>query len=398
MYNSRAAMSIYQPAHKSEKSVKRRRKLWELESRWLCSVLGTCLSMNDLRKVQRQCNLQFETPPQDYQLHAAMVHEAKSNNRTAHCLHKILDKKYQRWIKQWGRQAERNDLNKLWKNAAQTGDIAGNFWALLTHPYTDKTLLTQANGDVHMLSHLQGAANRADIRSLEQQKQTIAELNKQLNSLRHNSHEKIQALEKQCCEQAKTIEAQKITITRLQTTLNEKKHEQPEIGKDHTATIKRLKWTEQQLAQKDLQQKAMETTVQNLTQQLLAAENQTEEETPHNDQTLSSTNNDQVFSSNKLRDKQILYVGGRTTLLPHLRSAVENHEGTLQFHDGGQEDNRATLHCYLEKADMVFCPIDCVSHDACLRVKRYCKKTEKPFIPLRSSGISTFAEELIKWA
>jgi len=397
MYNSRAAMSLYQPALKPEKSAKRRRKLWELESRWLCSVLGTCLSMNDLRKIQRQCNLQFETPPQDYQLHAAMVHEAKSNNRTAHCLHKILDKKYQRWIKQWSRQAERNDLNKLWKNAVHTGDIAGNFWALLTHPYTDNTLLAQANGDVHMLSHLQGAANRADIRTLEQQKQTIAELNKQLNSLRHSTQEKTQALEKQCCEQTKTIDSQKIAITQLQTALDERKHEQPTVDKDSIAVMKRLKWTEQQLAQKDLQQKSLEITVQNLTQQLLAAESQAEKQKSGNNPTHSSIGN-QPSSSNKLRDKQILYVGGRMTLLPHLRNAVENHQGTLQFHDGGQEDNRASLHCYLEKADMVFCPIDCVSHDACLRVKRYCKKTEKPFIPLRSSGISSFTEELVKWA
>jgi hypothetical protein len=36
----------------------------------------------------------------------------------------------------------------------------------------------------------------------------------------------------------------------------------------------------------------------------------------------------------------------------------------------------------------VFCPVDCISHDACQRVKRCCKRNNTPFVPLRSSGVS----------
>jgi hypothetical protein len=42
----------------------------------------------------------------------------------------------------------------------------------------------------------------------------------------------------------------------------------------------------------------------------------------------------------------------------------------------------------------VFYPVDCVSHDACLRVKRHCRQQEKRFMPLRSSGLSAFAAGL----
>src|SRR6185312_15650630 len=44
----------------------------------------------------------------------------------------------------------------------------GGYWAVLTHPNTDDHLLREAFGDVHMLSHLVGAANRADIRKLHE--------------------------------------------------------------------------------------------------------------------------------------------------------------------------------------------------------------------------------------
>ena len=87
-------------------------------------------------------------------------------------------------------------------------------------------------------------------------------------------------------------------------------------------------------------------------------------------------------------------MGGRSTLTPHLRSLVELSNGRFAYHDGGLEERRSGLHCSLAGADMVFCPVDCISHDACLRVKRYCRQQAKPFIPLRSSGLSAFAAGL----
>jgi len=56
------------------------------------------------------------------------------------------------------------ELLGLWKQALEHGEIAGPYWALLTHPVTDNRLVQEVFGDVHMLSHLVGAANRADIR------------------------------------------------------------------------------------------------------------------------------------------------------------------------------------------------------------------------------------------
>ena len=48
----------------------------------------------------------------------------------------------------------------------------------------------------------------------------------------------------------------------------------------------------------------------------------------------------------------------------------------------------------LPSVDCVFCPVSCVSHDACLRAKRACQKLNTPFVPLRSAGQSAFAKAL----
>jgi hypothetical protein len=42
----------------------------------------------------------------------------------------------------------------------------------------------------------------------------------------------------------------------------------------------------------------------------------------------------------------------------------------------------------------VLCPIDCVSHQACLKVKALCRRCAKPFVPLRSSSATCFARAI----
>ncbi|MBK3775493.1 DUF2325 domain-containing protein [Azospirillum brasilense] len=95
-----------------------------------------------------------------------------------------------------------------------------------------------------------------------------------------------------------------------------------------------------------------------------------------------------------LGGRAILYVGGRTKSLPHLRAAVETRNGCLLHHDGGFEQTTRCLEGLVERADVVVCPIDCVSHDACLRVKGLCRRMGKPFVPMRSAGATSFARIL----
>jgi hypothetical protein len=42
----------------------------------------------------------------------------------------------------------------------------------------------------------------------------------------------------------------------------------------------------------------------------------------------------------------------------------------------------------------VLFPVDCVSHSAHDEVKRLCRRWEKPFVPLRHSGLGAFIRAL----
>lgn len=92
--------------------------------------------------------------------------------------------------------------------------------------------------------------------------------------------------------------------------------------------------------------------------------------------------------------KTVLYVGGRQNLVPMYRRLIEKHGGHFLHHDGGIEVARTKLPKMLTAADVVVCPVDCVSHYACNCMKKICKRYQKPFVMMRSSGLSSLTKGL----
>ena len=90
-----------------------------------------------------------------------------------------------------------------------------------------------------------------------------------------------------------------------------------------------------------------------------------------------------------LEGRSFLYVGGRDCQVAHLRQIATSYGAELIHHDGGLREAVSRIDNVLPSVDCVFCPIDCISHDACLRVKSGCKKWGKAFVPLRNGSKSS---------
>jgi hypothetical protein len=90
----------------------------------------------------------------------------------------------------------------------------------------------------------------------------------------------------------------------------------------------------------------------------------------------------------------LLYVGGRPNQVAHLRTLSANRGADLLHHDGGVEHHPDLLAGLTSRADIVLFPVDCVSHDAALMVKRLCRQTARRFIPLRSASATSFLAAL----
>jgi hypothetical protein len=89
-----------------------------------------------------------------------------------------------------------------------------------------------------------------------------------------------------------------------------------------------------------------------------------------------------------LHGMTVLYVGGRANQAPQLKRLIESTTGHFLHHDGGIEHNPALLPGLVSRADIAVFPVDCVSHDAAASVKRACRQLGKRYIPLRTSSLT----------
>jgi hypothetical protein len=99
-----------------------------------------------------------------------------------------------------------------------------------------------------------------------------------------------------------------------------------------------------------------------------------------------------------LRGMAVLYVGGRPHNLAVLRAHVEDCGASFLHHDGGVDDRSGLLASLSARADTVFFPVDCVSHNAVVVVKRIARQLGKPYVALRTAGLTSFVVALCRVA
>ena len=92
--------------------------------------------------------------------------------------------------------------------------------------------------------------------------------------------------------------------------------------------------------------------------------------------------------------KRILLVGGITRLRAIYQLTVEEMGGEFRYHDGRSNNGDRELVGMIGWADIVLCPVDVNSHNACLSVKKACKRLKKPYHMLLGSGVSSIARAL----
>ena len=361
----------------------RRRKIWEVTGGWHCSVVGTCLTLLDLRTLARK--LSVKTKPdysRDYQLHGFFAQEAGIYDKPGKLLNKLLDKRHAAAIRKTRSLKCENKLRNFWNSALETGDIPGPYWAILSHPYATQKLSESMFADVHMLSHLVGSSNRADIRRLQELNEGNSELSaKILKQQRHHS----QRINAKDVEITNLREKLGLLAAMLKDTPDRTSTQQLETSS--SVLLQEIEHLRKQKASSrpivmNLQHQNDQLT--NLFQSL-HIENATLERTLQ-----GSAATDDTECPFDLEGRCLLYVGGRISTVHRLKALVEEWNGHFIHHDGGLERSIDELARAILKVDAVIFPTDCVSHNAANKIKSLCQQTMKPFIPLRSSGIASF--------
>ena len=393
----------------------RRRLLWEIWDGYHCSICGTCLSFAELGKIAGKAGLQFEPDESEHGIHGQFVQLAARPGPVAKLIQKVLDRRYRNAVGRFRRAKSEVQVGELWSRALAEGDVPGPYWALMTHPRTTTALMVRAFGEVHMLSHLAGATNRADIRRLRALEGERQELTEQLTAARDRLLER--EAEHRCLaeehhaergELTNRLRAAQVAETRLaQIEGRLRDFEDGEavrmLRRRNAALESELDEARRELRSESQRRSTLErelSTLRTVHQESSSTVRALNTECDALESMLQSgiddTNGGGIESGATvdLCGQRVAYVGGRAGIVGHFRALVERLNGHFIHHDGGIEDHEGQLGRILGQADVVLCPVDCVSHRACLRAKRFCKRTAKPFVPLRSAGLSSFVTGL----
>lgn len=369
------------PASPDRNPLRTRARLWDLNGSIHCSVVGTCLTTGELRSVMAKALGQPRTEDvSDHDLHSQAVGLCMVANTCSRLLHKALDRRHGGSVNRFARARGEEAVMALWEEFRRAGDIPGAYWAVLTHPDTGRAGIRRAFGDVHMLSHLVGAANRADIRRLT----TLEEENARLVAKVERQQRRLQDL----ATAAPAISPAALPIPSAGTTAS------PDTvlavltrRLDEARTRLAAETSRRERAEERL--RATRSERDDALGRVSAAEAQAVV-LRHELDALQPGEGGGKAAPAHLPPERVLYVGGRPGTLDQLRALLVEAGGELLLHDGGQHDNPSLLPGLVSRADRVVFPVDCVSHDAALAVKRLCQQAGKPWAPLRSAGVASF--------
>ncbi|AKU94415.1 Membrane protein involved in colicin uptake [Labilithrix luteola] len=389
-------------------SIVERRRIWQVDPRMHCAVVGTCLALTDLHALARRARWRLDTSVSAYDVHSWFVDYMAFPNELSKLADKELEKRHRVTAKPFRRARTEAELEAVWKEVCAKGQIAGAFWGAMSHPRCSEALQWRLFGEVHMLSHLVGSSRRGDacrIHELEianaalderlvqskQDHRAVVKERKKLEedlALRTRDLERAEWRSRKALEKIAALE-EVSTSGQLQARVDDLALRLTEAHSRAVAVEALLAETRVLLEEARREGAAASEQVRELTAENQALEIELATSVTCPLQQMSEDDEDQVGPA--LHGKRILCVGGRSNLVQYYRALVERRGGEFLHHDGGLEESLDAVTRALTTVDAVVCPIDCVSHAACLKVKRACKHLAKQFIPLRSSGLSSFA-------
>ena len=374
---------------------RRRTAIWDMHHSMHCSIIGTCLSTSEIRRLLIKLGVHGAESASDHDLHKQGVTLAGQAQGGGKFIQKALDRRHEAAIKQFAKAQDEGALRQLWDDAVRRGDIPGAYWAVLSHPAATDAIMRKTFGDVHMLSHMVGAANRADIRrlcQLEQQNAALsAKLELQQRQLRDGFVERDNKI--------------RLLNEALSRALAQAPASAAHADDDVRAAEAALIDLDRRLDREVTRRKRLESRLEAATLAVPQAERARQEaegecERLHRELSLVEAQiagwlgEEQSALAPQLGGAQVLYVGGRAHQVPQLKALVERAGGKFLHHDAGIEHSMTLLPGLISRADCMVFPIDCVSHEAAGVLKRQCRQLAKPFVPVRTSSLASLLSGL----
>lgn len=370
-----------------------RKTFWKIDGILNCPVVGTCLTMDDQKKLLKKSGYNI-VASSDHQIHHTLVQSGKSENGLSRRIQRMLESKYKQQIAELG-CCDEETFTAHWKRGLRRGEIDALIWIGATNPNLSATAVTNMFGDYHMHLHGQGVIIRKQLQQLER----LQKKNQQLSdALKQTQIQKQQTTQSLCAvnRERATLQQQLQAVQKKNEVLQRQPQHQ-QLEESNSALADQIRQLQNKLqAQSEL---VAELKMENGRLTALAAEQEKINQTlrAEFDWLTRQNEDDSACATCPQRDScacRVLFVGGLETLRPHYQNLVESSGGEFKHVDGNSGSSQRALQPMVGWADIVLCPIDFNSHRACLNVKALCKKMQKPYHMLANSSISHISRVL----
>jgi hypothetical protein len=376
-------------------------RFWEIEGFFKCPVVGMCLTLAEQKRMLKKTKLSKKnTSP--FEIHEAIVACSESENLVSRRVDRLLHRKFGN---------ETDELLELdhaafmehFKEADAAGDHTTALWAAAVHPDLPLTQKRVIFGQVHMSMHWSGEQRLKMNRKLSDQRGRLEEMrrcNKAVAQKKHDLEEENQQLRRAHADLKTSLAEAEKEMGRMRKALV---HPAPAVDVEKLAKenqflkkelealyeahhrqqrqVEALKEKNRQLASQLGHQAELNRRFRQQAQPLIAemaAKSRCDESCP-------------VFD---LCQKRILIVGGMSRMESLYRELIETSGGIFEYHDGYMKKGARQLESRLKRADVVLCPVNCNSHNACTVVKSLAKKHDKTVHMLANSSLKAVSQAI----
>lgn len=376
-------------------------KLWDLEDKHHCPIIGTCLPMDDLLRFAKRFGFEASLRD-DFELHVEAVGCLQTRNAVSETLQKHLDRKYALTIARYAKLKTEAEVMACWKECIARGEVAAPLWATVMHKAVSDAARGRVYNDIHMLSHQVGAGQAADVRRLRFLENENVELKQALHAERTRHAQQLGKMEARHAEAQAALDERASLAAEL--ALLRERVGEFESGQAMAAMNQRttsLQRANEQLAAMEQRVREQLKSLQDAQEQvagLMQERNGLSVQCEALERLLLADGDDPAACGTRCEccvhesvPRCILYVGGRTSLVAQYRDLAQRLGVRLVHHDGGLEEALSRLPELIRSADAVVCPTDCISHSAYFNLKSHCKRSGKPCLFFKGAGVSSFA-------
>jgi hypothetical protein len=397
-----------------------KRRLWVFQPFTICRILGLSFDERRLKKIFKALKLNHDNQfSADFEMHQSLAQICRTQSQPAKRVEKMLEKQFA----QYKNEVERLDAQKIsaiiegrTENTLTNVPIPALIWFAVRNGGQDKELETRIFAAIHMKEHR--ALRFYDELALKLPGSKVEDITKQLE-IAFKSNEKLQRrcerLEQKKEELISTRDAIKADKIRLIQDLEEQKRLTDRFQEQLKGMGGEVAYVQVEGLKKELEflrEERKRLNIENAELVKISAlrfepnihsrDDVAKKFVASSCNCSSIDNGDQNEMENemeaRLKGVRVAYVGGVESLEPSYKEMAESYGCRFCYHCGHCEQGKKLMELLVEKNDVLFCPVDINSHNACRLVKEACKLRNKPCYFLRSSGLSALKKELLKFS